>query len=78
MLKKQVKNEFEIIVILKMAQIIYSDGKMDIFEAIHITDKGVYIGRIINSDEFIGGGFIPKRSIKKIMGGIERKIRKRI
>jgi hypothetical protein len=74
MLKKLNKNEFEIIDILEMAQIIYSDGKMDIFEAVQIVEEGIYIGRIRNHNEFIDGGFIPKQSIKKIKGGIERKI----
>ena len=75
--KKQDSNEFEIINILEMAQIIYSDGKKDIFEAIHITNEGIHTGRIINNYEFLNGGFIPKENIKKIIGGIERKIRKR-
>ncbi|KYK31150.1 MAG: hypothetical protein AYK22_08210 [Thermoplasmatales archaeon SG8-52-3] len=74
---KQDKNEFEIINILEMVQIIYNDGKMDIFKAVQITDEGVYTGRIRNHNEFIDGGFIPKQNIKKIIDGIERKIRKR-
>jgi hypothetical protein len=77
MLIKPNKNEFEIISVLEMAQIIYTDGKMDIFKAVHIRDGGVYTGRIRNHDEFICGGFIPKQNIKKINGGTERKIRKR-
>jgi len=64
--KKQDSNEFEIINILEMAQIIYNDGKKDIFEAVQIADKGVYTGRIRNN-EFIRGGFIPKRSIIHII-----------
>jgi len=75
--KKSTKNEFENVNILEKAQIIYSDGKMDIFQAIHLVDEGVYTGRIINNDEFISGGFIPKESIKKIIGGIKRKILKK-
>jgi hypothetical protein len=77
MLKKQNKNEYAIIDILEMVQIIYIDGKMDIFPAIHITDEGVYTGRIRNNNEFVNGGFIPKQNIKKINGGSKRKIRKR-
>jgi hypothetical protein len=60
-----------------MAQIAYSDGKKDIFEVIHKAKEGVYTGRIINQNEFISGGFIPKQNIKKIKGGTERKIRKK-
>ena len=77
LIKKQDKNEFEIINILEMAKIIYNDGKRDIFEAIHITEEGIHTGRIINNFEFINGGFIPKENIKNIIGGIERKILKK-
>jgi hypothetical protein len=72
--KKSTKNGFENVNILEMAQIIYSDGKMAIIEAVHIVDVGVYTGRIRNRNEFIDGGFIPKQSIKKIKGGTKRKI----
>jgi len=75
MLKKPNKNEFEIIDILEMAQIIYSDGKMDIIEAVQIVDEGVYTGCVRNY-LFIDGGFIPKQSIRKIKGGTKRKIYK--
>jgi hypothetical protein len=75
--KKPNENEFEIIDILEMAKIIYFDGKKDVFEAIHITNEGIHTGRIINNYEFLNGGFIPKENIKNIIGGIERKIRKR-
>ena len=78
MLKKTSnENEFEIIDILEMAQIIYIDGKMDIFKAIYKANEGVYTGRIINQNEFVNGGFIPKQIIKRINGGTERKIRKK-
>ena len=60
-----------------MAKIIYNDGKIDIFNAIYKANEGVYTGRIINQNEFINGGFIPKQNIKKIIGGTERKIHKR-
>jgi hypothetical protein len=75
--KKSTKNEFEIIEILEMAQIIYSDGKMVILEAVQIADEGVYTGRIRNKNEFIDCGFIPKQSIKKIIGGTKRKMIKK-
>jgi hypothetical protein len=65
------ENEYEII---EIAQIIYNDGKMDIFKAVKIADEGVYTGRIMYDDEFISGGFIPKQNIKKIKGGTWRKI----
>ena len=76
MLKKQKNNEFQKIEIIELAQIIYSDGKMEIFKAIHKANEGVYTGRMINNN-FVNGGFIPKESIKKIIGGIERKILKK-
>ena len=50
---------------------------MDIFKAIHIADEGIYTGRILNEGGFVSGGFIPKQNIRKIIGGIERKIRKK-
>ena len=65
MLKKQNKNEFEIIDVIEMAQIIYSDGKKDFFEAIQISENGVFTGRIINNN-FVKGGFISKNFIKHI------------
>lgn len=74
--KKSNENEFEIINILEMAQIIYNDGKKDFFEAIQISDNGVFTGRIINNN-FVNGGFIPKQNIKEIKDGTERRIRKR-
>jgi len=76
MLKNQNIYEFEIIDVIEMAQIIYSDGKIAILEAVQIADEGVYTGRIRNHDEFVDGGFIPKQSIKKIKGGTKRKIYK--
>jgi len=75
--KKLIENEFEIINILEMAKIIYNDGKMDIFNAIYKANEGVYTGRIINQNEFMKGGFIPKQNIKKIIGGIKKKMLKR-
>jgi hypothetical protein len=75
--KKPIENEFEIINILEMAKIIYNDEKMDIFNAIYKANKGVYIGRIINQNEFKDTGFIPKENIKKIIGGIRRKMLKK-
>ncbi len=65
MLKKPNENKFEITDIFEMVQIIYSDGKMDIFQAIQISVNGVFTGRIINNN-FVNGGFIPKNSIKHI------------
>jgi hypothetical protein len=65
MLKKQNKNEFKLIDILEIVQIIYNDGKKDFFEAIQISNNGVFTGRIINNN-FVDGGFIPKKSIKHI------------
>jgi len=74
MLIKSNENEYDTIIILEMAQIIYKGGKSDIFEAVHIADEGVYTGRIINQNLFINAGFIPKENIKKIIGGVKRNI----
>jgi len=77
MLKKLKNNESEIIDILEMAQIIYTDGKKEFFEVIHIAKEGVYTGRMRNHNEFIDCGFIPTQIIKEIMGGTERRTRKK-
>jgi hypothetical protein len=71
------ENEIEIIDILEMAQITYIDGKMDFYKAIYNANEGVYTGRILNQNEFVNGGFIPKQNIKKIKGGTKRKLLKR-
>ena len=71
------ESESEVIEILELAKIIYNDGKMDIFNAINVVNEGVYTGRIINPKEFKNGGFIPKENIKKIIGGIQRKMLKK-
>ena len=63
--------------VLENANIIYTDGKGDYFQAISFTDDGVNIGRIVNNEVFIIGGFIPKQNIKKIISGTERKICKK-
>jgi hypothetical protein len=60
-----------------MAQVIFFDGKRESFKAVHIAKEGVYTGRIINQDEFVSGGFIPKENIKHIRGGVKKKILKR-
>jgi len=51
--------------IFENVKIIYTDDKKDYFEAIQISDNGGFTGRIINNN-FVNGGFIPKKSIKHI------------
>jgi len=45
--------------------VVYIDGIAEHFEAVRITNKGVIIGRIIET-KFIPFGFIPKNGYKKI------------
>ena len=59
--------------IIKDATVIYMDGIMEYFDAIRITNNGVFIGKIINN-EFESYGFIPKQSIKQINNGNNERI----
>jgi hypothetical protein len=55
----------------KNAIIEYNSGEKEIFEAISITNKGIYTGKIrINNNhnlDFIDDGLISKENIKKII-----------
>ena len=57
--------------IFKNAIITYINGEKKIFDAIAVTDKGIYTGIIkVNKDnceEFIDDGLISKEEIKKII-----------
>ena len=57
--------------IFKNAIITYVNGEKKIFDAIAVTDKGIYTGIIRvnedNSEEFIDDGLISKEEIKKII-----------
>jgi hypothetical protein len=57
--------------IIENATIIYKDGLKKIFDAISITEKGVYTGYIkSNKDDyidFIDSGFIPIEYIEEIL-----------
>ena len=57
--------------ILENAIVTYVNGEKEIFDAIMITDKGVYTGFIrLNKDhceEFIDDGLISKENIQKII-----------
>lgn len=60
--------------ILENVKIEYNDGKKDFFEAIHLTNQGIFFGRIINN-EFVNSGFIPKKNIKFINENKTKKIK---
>ena len=73
------KDISEAIEILENAIILYNDGMQEKFDAIHITDKGAIIGRILKKDEtdvFLGFGYISRHSIKHIGQCSSRKIHK--
>jgi hypothetical protein len=57
--------------IIENATIIYKNGLKKIFDAISISKKGIYIGRIrlnhLSLNEFVNYSFIPRNQIKKIM-----------
>ena len=56
--------------VIENATIIYKNGLKKIYDAISITDKGVYTGEIKNKDknnmEFVNHSYIPIDQIKKI------------
>jgi hypothetical protein len=53
------------------AIITYISGEKEIFEAIKLTDKGIYTGRIRKNlnqnEEFIDDGLISKENVKTII-----------
>jgi len=59
--------------IIRDATIVYTDGISERFEAIHLTEKGVVINRIMNG-KFVAFGFISKRNIKEVKNEVMRKI----
>jgi hypothetical protein len=61
---KKNQNKIEV---LENAKIFYTDGKRDFFEAVIITDKGIFTGWI-DDNIFIEGGFIPKNNIENVEG----------
>ena len=56
--------------IYKNAIIIYNSGEKQIHDAVYVTKKGIYTGRIITAttelEEFDDQGFIPRDQIQKI------------
>ena len=57
--------------LVENATIIYKNGLKKIFDAISVTEKGVYTGEIKSLNEnregFIHHSYIPKNQIQKIM-----------
>lgn len=74
--KKNGKN-YSTIKILQNATVIYDNGDREIFEAVYVTKRGVYIGRIVNHNEFMEYGFITAQIIKKILNGSKKKLYKK-
>ena len=75
--RKYGKN-YSIVKILQNATIIYNNDDRELFEAVYVTKIGVYIGRIINQNEFMEYGFISGQVIKKIINGSKKKMYKKI
>jgi len=71
---KKIADTYQIIEILENATVIFNDGNRTLFDAIHITDKIVIIGRIMNHEEFMESGGIPKHNIKNIEASTKRKV----
>jgi len=51
--------------ITRDVKLVYTDGLSESFEAIHMTENGVVIDRIING-KVVACGFISKRNITEI------------
>ena len=51
--------------ITRDVKLVYTDGLSEWFEAIHMTENGVVIDRVMNG-KVIACGFISKRNIKEI------------
>lgn len=68
MINKSIRNNK---IVYKNAVITYDNEKKEIFDAIVITDKGVYTGHTRldkdNNEEFIDDGLISKEDIKNII-----------
>jgi len=56
--------------IIENASILQKNGVIQIYDAIHMTKKGIYTGRIITTQEegevFEDHGFIPRDQIQRI------------
>lgn len=65
--------------VLENATVIYTDGTEEKFEVIHVTEKGIMIGRVFtnaNGKEFTVCGFIPHHSVKEIKNGTRGRYKK--
>lgn len=62
-------NRYVPIEIFENIIVIYIDGTREYYDAVQVTGNLVIIGRIINQNEFLPSGRIPKNSIQHIEGG---------
>jgi hypothetical protein len=63
--------------ILEDAVVIYDSGEKETYNAISITNRGIFTGHLINHHEFVEGGGIPKNNIKKIYSRKKRMVYKK-
>lgn len=63
MLIKGVNKNFEI---LEDVVILFKDGKKENHNSIYIDKEFIYFGKILDNQEFVGIGGIPKNNIKFI------------
>ena len=63
---------FNYLQILVNVNVVYTDCIEEHFDAIRITDKGAFIGKIVEG-KFADYGFIPNHSIKEIYNGKKKK-----
>ena len=70
---KMIQKKPRTIELLIDAVVEFKNGERVIIDAINISDRVVYIGHMVNDNEFMEGGGIPRENIKRIIGG-KRKI----
>ena len=67
----------ETIEVFEDAIVIFNDGTKQLFDVIHITDKEVVVGRILNHEVFVKCGGISRENIRHIRHDTKKKYRKR-
>lgn len=67
----------ETIEVFENAIVIFNNGARELFEVIHITDKEVVVGRILNHEVFVKCGGISRENIRYIKFDTKKKIHKK-
>jgi hypothetical protein len=73
-MKQENRKKIEILV---DAIVEFKNGEREIIEAINVRDTIIITGHMINDNEFMEGGGIPKENVKKIIGGYKKLVKVR-